>query len=38
MGSLEMEYDIIFQVMDSWEQLRRLPDYEGVAGAILFDQ
>ena len=38
MGSLEMEYDVIFQVMDSWEALRRIQDYEGVAGAILFEQ
>lgn len=38
MSSLEMEYDVIFQVMDSWEALRRIQDYEGVAGAILFEQ
>ncbi|CAB9516967.1 Leghemoglobin Lb120 [Seminavis robusta] len=36
MSSLEMDYDTIFQVMDSWELLRRLPDYEATAGSILF--
>ena len=34
--SLELEYATLFQVIDSWEQLRRLPDYEATAGIILF--
>jgi hypothetical protein len=36
--SLEMEYNTIAQVLDSWESLRRISDYEGAAGAILFEQ
>lgn len=35
--SLEMEYEVIALVLDSWEQLRRIKDYEGVAGSILFE-
>lgn len=33
---LEMEYETIFEVIDSWEHLRRIQDYELVAGTILF--
>lgn len=31
-----MDYETIFAVMDSWEQLRRIPDHEQVAGTVLF--
>ncbi|CAB9531741.1 expressed unknown protein [Seminavis robusta] len=34
--SLEMDYETIFHVMDSWELLRRIPDHEQIAGTILF--
>jgi hypothetical protein len=34
--SLELEYDTIFQVIDTWEQLRRIDNHEEVAGVILF--
>ena len=34
--SLEMEYETIFAVIDSWEHLRRIDNYELVAGTILF--
>lgn len=34
--SLEMDYETIFDVVDSWEALRRIPDHEQVAGTILF--
>ena len=35
-GELEMEYETIFAVIDSWEHLRRIDNYEVVAGTILF--
>ena len=33
---LEMEYETIFVVIDSWENLRRIEDYELAAGSVLF--
>ena len=33
--SLEMEYDTIFQVIDAWEQLRRVDNYE--QGKLRYD-
>ena len=35
-SNLEMDYETIFAVIDSWEGLRRLNDYELVAGTALF--
>lgn len=35
---LDMEYDTIFSVIDSWENLRRIKDYELVAGTDLFSR
>ncbi|KAL7561909.1 hypothetical protein ACA910_005112 [Epithemia clementina (nom. ined.)] len=32
----ELNYTTISHVMESWEELRRVPDYENVAGKILF--
>lgn len=36
--SLEMEYETLFTVIDTWELLRRLPDHELTAGTILFSK
>jgi hypothetical protein len=33
--SLELDYDTVFRVIDSWEQLRRIPNYNEVAGLTL---
>jgi hemoglobin-like flavoprotein len=33
---LELDYTTLFAVMDSWEQLRRMPNSGEVAGTILF--
>jgi len=33
---LEMDYSIICNVIESWEDLRRIPDYDVVAGTTLF--
>ncbi|CAB9520150.1 symbiotic hemoglobin [Seminavis robusta] len=36
MDDSELEYETIFSVIDSWEQLRRVKDYQNVAGSCLF--
>ena len=35
---MELEYETIFTVIESWELLRRLPDHELAAGSILFSK
>ena len=37
-SALVIEEAVIFNVTDSWEILRRVPDYEETAGTILFQQ
>lgn len=32
----EMTYHTVSRVIDTWESVRRLPDYEEVAGVLLF--
>jgi hypothetical protein len=34
----EMSYNTISMVVESWEQLRRVPNYEEVAGVHLFQR
>jgi hypothetical protein len=34
----ELNYNVISLVIDSWEQVRRLKNYEEVAGAVLFQR
>jgi hypothetical protein len=34
----EMSYNVISHVLESWEQLRRIKNYEEVAGVILFQR
>jgi hypothetical protein len=34
----ELSYNTTSYVMDSWEQVRRMKNYEEVAGAILFQR
>jgi hypothetical protein len=34
----ELSYTVTSHVMDSWEQVRRMKDYEEVAGAVLFQR
>jgi hypothetical protein len=34
----ELSYNVISHVIESWEQLRRIKDYEEVAGAVLFQR
>jgi hypothetical protein len=34
----ELSYNVISLVIDSWEQVRRIKNYEEVAGAILFQR
>lgn len=35
---VQLNYQTISTVLDSWEDLRRIPDYEKEAGVILFQQ
>ena len=34
----ELSYNTISHVMDSWEQVRRIKNYEEVAGVLLFQR
>jgi hypothetical protein len=34
----ELSYNVISHVIESWEQLRRMKNYEEVAGAVLFQR
>jgi hypothetical protein len=34
----ELSYNVISLVIDSWEQVRRIKNYEEVAGAVLFQR
>jgi hypothetical protein len=34
----ELSYNVISLVIDSWEQVRRINNYEEVAGAVLFQR
>lgn len=36
LGSIQIEEETMFTVSDSWEVLKRMPNYEEVAGTILF--
>ncbi|KAL7557009.1 hypothetical protein ACA910_002254 [Epithemia clementina (nom. ined.)] len=38
MDQKQLSYETIALVLDSWEELRRIPDYESVAGQILFQR
>ena len=38
MGFEDLDYTTIADVIDSWEQLRRTPDYALTAGTLLFSQ
>ena len=38
MTHLEMEYGTISDVIESWEELRRIEEYDVVAGTTLFGQ
>jgi hypothetical protein len=35
---LELEYETVQNVVDSWDELLRLPDYDIDAGTLLFTQ
>jgi hypothetical protein len=34
----ELSYNVTSHVIESWEQLRRMKNYEEVAGAVLFQR
>ena len=38
MGFEDLDYTAIHNVLDSWEQLRRTPDYALPGGTLLFSQ
>jgi hypothetical protein len=38
MGFEDLDYNTIAHVMDTWEHLRRIPDFDVEAGTILFSK